>query len=136
MDKAKKIVNLYLNSLLKISDQDEDVSQNLLANEGIDTTNLVNKTLKNIHNYEFALMEKIAADRQQALLETVIEKISMLMLKAPERVTAIINSIIQPRIPVFRFKNASYSSDISEVFDMIDPVQLLEKLNALELELD
>jgi len=136
MNRVKKIADLYLNSLLKISDQDEESAQKLLENEGINAVSLVNKTLKNINTYEFALMEKAAANHQQALLEKVIEKISILMQKAPERVTAIIDSIIQPRVPVFRFKNTSYSSDISEVFDMIDPVQLFEKLIALERELN
>lgn len=135
MDKTNKLAELYLNSLLKISDQDEESAQMFLENEGIDTDSLVSKSLKNISKYEYALMEKAAGNRQQDLLEKVIEKITLLMQKAPERVTAIIDSIIQPRVPVFRFRNTSYCSDISDIFDMVDPEQILEKLNALENEL-
>ncbi|MGY4540026.1 hypothetical protein ACVW0P_004468 [Mucilaginibacter sp. UYNi724] len=136
MDRVKKIADLYLDSLLKISEQDEETTQQLLENEGINTTALVTKTLKNIRNYEFALMEQAATEQQQELLDTIMEKIDALMLRVPEQIKAIINSFIQPRMPVFSFKPKSYKSDISAVFNMIDAVQLLEKLKAIERDLN
>jgi len=135
MEKINKIEDLYLNSLLKISDRDEESTQKLLENEGIDTVSIVNKTLKNIGNYEFALMEKIAANQEQQLMGVIMEKINSLMHKAPERITALINSFVQPHAPAFRFKSASYGDDISEVFGLIDPLQLLDQLTAIEQEL-
>jgi hypothetical protein len=121
--------------LLKISDQNEESAQKLLENEGIDTVSIVNKTMKNIGNYEFSLMEKAAANQEQQLMGIIMEKINSLMQKAPERITALINSFVQPHAPAFRFKSASYSEDISEVFGFIDPIRLLDQLKAIEQEL-
>ncbi|WP_295801232.1 hypothetical protein [Mucilaginibacter sp.] len=135
MEKINKIEDLYLNSLLKISDQDEETTQKLLENEGIDGVSIVNKTLKNIENYKFALMEKIAANQEQQLMGIIMGKIDTLMQKVPERITALINSFVQPHAPAFRFKSASYSEDISEVFGLIDPLLLLDQLTAIEQEL-
>lgn len=136
MNKAKKIEEVYYNSLLKISSQNEDVTQALLEKNGVNTINLVSKTLKNISNYEFALMQTAVGERQHQLLETLMDKIASLLIKAPERAMEIINSFVQPRIPSFRFKSNSYTSDISEIFDMIDPITLIEKLEAIEKEID
>lgn len=136
MNRAEKIEELYLNSLLKISEQDETVAQVLLESEGIDNDLMVGKTMKNIKNYEYALTEKIAAQKQEQLMETLIFKISMLMEKVPQRITTLLNAFVQPHIPAFRFKSASYTSDLTDVFGSIDPLKLLEELESIEQEIN
>ena len=135
MDKGKKITAIYLNSLLSISDKDEEITSQLLKNEGVDPEHLANDTLRKINNYEFALTKKVSAIKKEELLEKIMTKVASLLEKAPERVAAIMNGIIYPQVPAFRFKPASYTVDVADIFDTIDPYLLLEKLEALEQEI-
>ena len=135
MNGVNKIDNLYLKSLLDISDKDEETTSELLKSEGIDPEHLVNDTLRKINSYEFELTKKVALQKQTELLEKITNKIADLVQRVPERVTEAINSLIHPRVPAYRFKPANYTSDISEIFELIDPVLLLEKLEAIEQEL-
>jgi hypothetical protein len=136
MDRVKKIHDLYLNSILDISENDEESASQLLQNEGINPDRLVNDTLRKINGYEFELMKKVAAREQESLFNVVTEKIARLMDKAPERIIALVNSFVQQRVPAFNFKGIAHDSDIAAIFDQIDVVALLERLDALEKEFD
>ncbi|NVM64184.1 hypothetical protein FHW88_002512 [Mucilaginibacter sp. SG538B] len=135
MDRVKKIHDLYLKSILDIGENDEESASQLLQNEGINPDRLVNDTLRKINGYEFELMKKAASREQENLFNAVTEKIAWLMQKAPERIITLVNSFVQQRVPAFNFKGTTADSDIAAIFDQIDVVALLERLDAIEREL-
>ena len=130
----KVVREIYFDTLLALSQNDEEIASELLNLNGMDPDRLVSRTLKNIARYKATLnMQPDAAGRDE-LLALIQERIVQLMQTAPEKVKALLEGFFGQRKVVYAFKRAKTPADrvALEAISGQDLLQLLDDLNQLD----